>query len=149
MLRALCEYYDCLRARNDENLVPAGYSRVNVSWNLVLRPDGGIKDILPYVEEKVIGKKIGTVGREEIFPFRNSIPGIAAETVDHREKYLFGLVWDKESQSLRAEPKALEAFEAAANGQATKLIIPSEIQGLAGLCASAKAAFESAGEGKK
>ena len=45
--------------------------------------------------------------------------------------------------------KALEAFEAAANGQATKLIIPSEIQGLAGLCASAKAAFESAGEGKK
>ena len=111
MLRALCEYYDCLRARNDEALVPAGYSRVNVSWNLVLRPDGGIKDILPYVEEKVIGKKIGTVGREEIFPFRNSIPGIAAETVDHREKYLFGLVWDKESQSLRAEPKALEAFE--------------------------------------
>ena len=45
--------------------------------------------------------------------------------------------------------KALEAFEAAANGQATKLIIPSEIQGLAGLCASAKAAFESAGDGKK
>lgn len=39
--------------------------------------------------------------------------------------------------------KALEAFQAAADGQATKLIIPSEIQGLAGLCASAKAAFES------
>ena len=45
--------------------------------------------------------------------------------------------------------KALEAFQAAADGQATKLIIPSEIQGLAGLCASAKAAFESAGDGKK
>lgn len=29
--------------------------------------------------------------------------------------------------------KALEAFEAAADGQATKIIIPSEIQGLAGL----------------
>lgn len=29
--------------------------------------------------------------------------------------------------------KALEAFEKAANGQATKIIIPSEIQGLAGL----------------
>ena len=29
--------------------------------------------------------------------------------------------------------KALEAFSAAANGQATKIIIPSEIQGLAGL----------------
>jgi hypothetical protein len=29
--------------------------------------------------------------------------------------------------------KALEAFQAAANGKATKIIIPSEIQGLAGL----------------
>ena len=29
--------------------------------------------------------------------------------------------------------KALEAFTAAANGTATKIIIPSEIQGLAGL----------------
>ncbi|MCI7473917.1 MAG: SPFH/Band 7/PHB domain protein [Clostridiales bacterium] len=45
--------------------------------------------------------------------------------------------------------KALEAFQAAANGQATKLIIPSEIQGLAGLCASAKAAFESGADGGK
>ncbi len=34
--------------------------------------------------------------------------------------------------------KALEAFQAAADGRATKIIIPSEIQGLAGLCASAK-----------
>ena len=31
--------------------------------------------------------------------------------------------------------KSLEAFEKAANGQATKIIIPSEIQGLAGLAA--------------
>ena len=38
--------------------------------------------------------------------------------------------------------KALEAFQAAADGKATKIIIPSEIQGLAGLCASAKALME-------
>ncbi len=38
--------------------------------------------------------------------------------------------------------KALEAFGKAADGQATKLIIPSEIQGLAGLAASAKEIFE-------
>lgn len=37
--------------------------------------------------------------------------------------------------------KALEAFQAAANGKATKIIIPSEIQGLAGLAASAKTVF--------
>ena len=34
--------------------------------------------------------------------------------------------------------KALEAFSAAANGHATKIIIPSEIQGLAGLATSFK-----------
>ena len=37
--------------------------------------------------------------------------------------------------------KSLEAFEKAADGQATKIIIPSEIQGLAGLAASAKEVF--------
>ncbi len=37
--------------------------------------------------------------------------------------------------------KALEAFEKAADGRATKIIIPSEIQGLAGLAASMKEVF--------
>ena len=37
--------------------------------------------------------------------------------------------------------KALEAFQAAADGKATKIIIPSELQGLAGLAAGAKAVF--------
>jgi regulator of protease activity HflC (stomatin/prohibitin superfamily) len=38
--------------------------------------------------------------------------------------------------------KALEAMAKVADGQATKIIIPSEIQGLAGLAASAKALLE-------
>lgn len=38
--------------------------------------------------------------------------------------------------------KALEAFAAAADGKATKIIIPSEIQGLAGLAASLKGLLE-------
>ena len=39
--------------------------------------------------------------------------------------------------------KSLEAFEKAADGKATKIIIPSEIQGLAGMLASAKEALNS------
>ena len=38
--------------------------------------------------------------------------------------------------------KALEAFQAAADGKATKIIIPSEIQGLAGLAAGVQALLE-------
>ena len=34
--------------------------------------------------------------------------------------------------------KSLEAFAQAANGQATKIIIPSDIQGIAGLATSFK-----------
>ena len=37
--------------------------------------------------------------------------------------------------------RALEAFAAAANGRATKIIIPSEIQGMAGLAAGIKEVF--------
>ena len=39
--------------------------------------------------------------------------------------------------------KGLEAFEKAADGKATKIIIPSEIQGLAGMLASAKEVLNS------
>jgi regulator of protease activity HflC (stomatin/prohibitin superfamily) len=39
--------------------------------------------------------------------------------------------------------KALEAMTKVADGKATKIIIPSEIQGLAGLAAGARAVFES------
>lgn len=42
--------------------------------------------------------------------------------------------------------KALEAFTASANGKATKIIIPSEIQGLAGLAAGVVEAVKDAGE---
>ena len=38
--------------------------------------------------------------------------------------------------------KALEAFQAAADGKATKIIIPSEIQGLAGLAAGVKGVWD-------
>ena len=38
--------------------------------------------------------------------------------------------------------QALEAFTAAADGKATKIIIPSELQGLAGLAGAAKSVFD-------
>ncbi|BAL00763.1 stomatin family protein [Oscillibacter valericigenes Sjm18-20] len=45
--------------------------------------------------------------------------------------------------------KALEAFAKVADGQATKIIIPSELQGLAGLAASAKTLLENDQPAKK
>lgn len=111
MLKALCAYYDCLRKRGDSGLVEDGYSNVRVNCNLVLRADGTIKDILPYVQEEIIGKKVVLRDREEIFPARASVSGISAEYIDHREKYNFGLQWDNEEKTFSVEKNALSAFE--------------------------------------
>lgn len=45
--------------------------------------------------------------------------------------------------------KSLEAFQKAADGKATKIIIPSEIQGLAGLATSVKELFTEDPQGEK
>lgn len=111
MLRTLSEYYDCLCRQKDSGLAPDGYSRVGVNYNLVLNADGSIKNILPYVNTVIVGKKTQEVLREELFPFRNSVPGIAAETLDHREKYLFGIEWEKQSEKLTVTKNSLAAFE--------------------------------------
>ena len=49
---------------------------------------------------------------------------------------------DYDFDMLMQRLKALEALEKVADGKATKIIIPSEIQGLAGLAASTKALVE-------
>ena len=48
----------------------------------------------------------------------------------------------QQAQADALKLKSLEAFQAAANGKATKIIIPSEIQGLAGLAAGLKGIVE-------
>lgn len=111
MLRALCRYYDNLRRRPNCGLPPDGYSKVTVNYNLTLTKDGEIKDIIPYVREIMSGGKIKTEGRKELFPFRNSSTSIAAEVIDHREKYIFGIVYDKRNGGLTVDSKSLEAFE--------------------------------------
>ncbi|QNK39721.1 type I-C CRISPR-associated protein Cas8c/Csd1 [Caproicibacter fermentans] len=111
MLRALSKYYDCLCRQKDSGLVPDGYSKVGVNYNLVLHSNGTIKEILPYTKAVLNGKKEKEVPRDEFFPFRNSVPGISAETIDHREKYLFGIEWDKKNEKLSATKNSLLAFE--------------------------------------
>jgi CRISPR-associated protein Csd1 len=110
MLRALSEYYDCLCRQKDSGLVPDGYSKISISYNIVLKADGKIKEILPYVNTVIAGNKTKEIGREELFPFRNSVSGIAAETIDHREKYLFGIDWDKKNEKLTLTKSSLLAF---------------------------------------
>ncbi len=111
MLNDLCSYYDCLCKQPNSPLTPKGFSKVGLSYNLQLSKDGTLKAILPHVQKVAMGKKEVERPREEQFPFRNSISGIAAETIDHREKYLFGIDWDKKEKKLVCTKNSLLAFE--------------------------------------
>lgn len=115
MLNALNEYHSCLCEQENSPLSPKGYSKVLVNFNIVLTKDGKLKEILPYtrkVIKKVKGKeKEEQVPQEEIFPLRNSISGIAPETIDHREKYIFGVEWDKNNEEFILGKSSVQAFE--------------------------------------
>ena len=112
MLRSLCEYYDCLLKQEDSDLVPEGYSKVGINYNIVLSADGKLKEILDYTNEIILSdKKTKNVSRKEIFPFRNAISSISAETIDHRGKYIFGFDWNKKANEFETTKSTLLAFE--------------------------------------
>lgn len=111
MLNALNQYYACLCEQENSPLTPKGYSKVAVNFNMVLTENGELKEILPYTNKELRKGKEVYVPKEEIFPLRNSISGIAPETVDHREKYLFGVEWDKTSEKFVFGKNSIQAFE--------------------------------------
>ncbi len=112
MLNELLNYYEYVSRQPDSDFVPDGYSRVtNVAFNLVLTADGEIKAILPYTHKVLKGKKETETGFHEIYPQRLQIPGISAETIDCREKYLFGLEWDQEAEKYVVTKSSLAAYE--------------------------------------
>lgn len=110
MLKALSDYYDYLIRRKDCPLCEKGFSKVDINFNMVLSPDGTLVDILPYTDRILKGKKEYDVARTEVFPFRFSSTSISAETIDHREKYNFGLIYNKDSKGLTYDVKSLQAF---------------------------------------
>ena len=62
----------------------------------------------------------------------------AIRLVNEATAYGLKAIKEAEADESVIKLKSLEAFQKAANGQATKIIIPSEIQGIAGLASAAK-----------
>ena len=62
----------------------------------------------------------------------------AIRLVNEATAYGLKAIKEAEADESVIKLKSLEAFQKAANGQATKIIIPSEIQGIAGLAAADK-----------
>ena len=103
-----------------------------------------INDIMGFITEDVEGttaeqvnKELAELSREEVLRLISSMEddmAAASRDMDFEE-----------AARLRDQVvklKALEAMQKVADGKATKIIIPSELQGLAGLAASAKTVFD-------
>lgn len=111
MLRALTKYYDCLRRREDCPLPPNGFSKVETNYKIIIDDLGSLVSILPDTYDEVTAKKVIKKKIPNEFPKRFSVPGISAETVDHRGKYLFGLDWDKGYGCYSCSKNSLLAFK--------------------------------------
>ena len=61
---------------------------------------------------------------------------VKANAYGHSAEDVIGTLKEAGADAAVLQLKSLEAFAAAANGKATKIIIPSEIQGIAGLVKS-------------
>ncbi len=106
LIKALTDYYDILA---QEGKVPyEGFSAQNIHYKVMLNSDGTIEDILNCQEKNIIKDKKGKEKIiyepvNEIFPARNQKPGIAAEILEHRPKYLFGLSYNSKNDTLVVE----------------------------------------------
>lgn len=90
LIKGLCDYYDILREKGE--VLPDGYSTVQVKYKVSLTEDGKIGDIVSCQEEVPgPGKKPKLVPKDMVMPKRTEKPGIDANIIEHRPLYIFGL----------------------------------------------------------
>lgn len=101
ILRALCDYYDSMVKKGVA--AKEGYTpNLKIHYLVCLNEDGSVDEILSEgFPSKENPKK--TDYPVYTFPARTQKPGIDSNIVEHRPLYLFGLNYDKETQSFTTE----------------------------------------------
>lgn len=110
LINALCDYYDILKNNND--VLPDGYSNVKVHYMVALRPDGSIDEI---IDKKIKKTSVDAKGKQKetefpseyIFPLRTEKTSIESNIIEHRPLYIFGLNF--ESEGLNPVDKTMKA----------------------------------------
>lgn len=116
LINALCDYYDILVSQN--KVLPEGFSKVGISYMIALTPEGKIDAIVNCQNKNIVTDKKGkekTVSypKEMLFPERSEKTAIAANIIEHRPTYIFGLL--NEGDKLTADDakkKAAKSHEA-------------------------------------
>lgn len=95
LIQALCEYYDILDAEG--RLPPEGYSEQAVHYCISLTADGKIDAVLDCRETEELPQKNGKTKQKKVpktvlLPTRLETTKVAANIVEHRPTYIFGLL---------------------------------------------------------
>lgn len=120
LIQALCQYYD-MNTEEVSDGVPKYFENVEISHKIFLTPEGKISSIQDIRETVGIdGKKKPVVKKKTlILPMRSQKPGIDLNIAEHRPLYIFGLNYDKKSDSFTPEDntnKAKKSHECFVNG---------------------------------
>lgn len=107
LISALCDYYKILQQKG--RILPDGYSRVGISYLICLTPEGRIADIIDCRVTDTSVKKPLSRPQEMLFPKRTDKTGIGENFIEHRPIYIFGLMYDKVSDTLTAVDKTNKA----------------------------------------
>ena len=114
LIKALCEYADRLAEKSSDR-PPKGWGWQDVSFRIMLSPDGRVTNIIDIREEKSETDKKGKVKKKKIplkiqLPERTQKTAIDSNSIEHRPLYIFGLELGKEGFS--ASSKASKSHAA-------------------------------------
>ena len=114
LIQALCRYYDMLDAAG--KLVKSGYSRIRVHYRIWLTPEGEVEGVEDWMQTSTTtlknGKeKLTKIPREVVLFRRLETTTVAANYVDHRPIYIFGLEWDKKKGTFTQSVKAQKSHQ--------------------------------------
>lgn len=115
LIKALCEYADFLEETGQQT-IPDGWGYQDVSYRIMLSPDGELKNIVPIKEEDRNSKpdKKGNyklVPTKILLPERTQKTAIDSNTIEHRPLYIFGLDLGKEKLEVTSKAeKSHNAF---------------------------------------
>ncbi len=105
LIKALNDYYDFLA----DQVAPAGTTSQKITHIIMLGEDGTIRGIMRAEQMGELNLTGGTNDGTAILPERTQKPGIDANIIEHRPLYIFGLNYDKKTNTFSPEDKTDKA----------------------------------------
>ena len=103
LINALCQYYDLLAG---QHVLPAeGWMSVDVDCKICIDDEGKVTDVVDIRKEVEVTQKGGKVVRKKVssqvlMPKRTEKSAVDVSFIEHRSKYIFGLVYASEDKQL-------------------------------------------------